>query len=178
MNAYIYSSSRVNFNGNPFSRASSETCAILVSASLKGVGHYSTGLFLAIAYSASIGGIATLVGTPTNLVFPRILTLMYPEAPEISFANWFFFALPVTVLMLVAILGVIYMIYRPREPWAALDKNHFRIKYKELGPTGFEERTVLIVFLALAFMWIFRGCVWMRKWSSGYLFILKAVRSE
>jgi len=44
--------------------------------SLKGVGHYSTGLFLAIAYSASIGGIATLVGSPTNLVFPRILTLM------------------------------------------------------------------------------------------------------
>lgn len=125
--------------------------------SLKGVGHYSTGLFLGIAYSASIGGIATLVGTPTNLVFPRILTLMYPEAPEISFANWFFFALPVTILMLLAILAVIYLIYRPREPWKGLDKNHFRIKYKELGPASFEERTVLIVFLSLAFLWIFRA---------------------
>lgn len=125
--------------------------------SLKGVGHYSTGLFLAIAYSASIGGIATLVGSPTNLVFPRILTLMYPEAPEISFANWFFFALPVTILMLIAILAVIYLIYRPREPWEALDKNHFRKKFKELGKASFEERTVLFVFLALAFMWIFRA---------------------
>jgi sodium-dependent dicarboxylate transporter 2/3/5 len=125
--------------------------------SLKGVGHYSTGLFLAIAYSASIGGIATLVGTPTNLVFPRILTLMYPGAPEISFANWFFFALPVTLLMLLAILGLIFLIYRPREPWGAINKDHFRLKYKELGPTSFEERTVLIVFLALAFLWIFRA---------------------
>ncbi len=138
---------------------------------LKGVGHYSTGLFLAIAYSASIGGIATLVGSPTNLVFPRILTLMYPGAPEISFANWFFFALPVTVLMLIAILVVIYLIYRPRESWEAIDKNHFRIKYRELGRASFEERTVLIVFLTLAFMWIFRAGIKFDKftipgWSS------------
>jgi sodium-dependent dicarboxylate transporter 2/3/5 len=125
--------------------------------SSKAVGHYSTGLFLAIAYSASIGGIATLVGTPTNLVFPRILTLMYPGAPEISFANWFFFALPVTILMLFAILAVIYLIYRPKESWETIDKDHFRIKYKELGRASFEERTVLIVFLSLAFLWIFRA---------------------
>lgn len=125
--------------------------------SLKGVERYSTGLFLAIAYSASIGGIATLVGTPTNLVFPRILTLMYPGAPEISFADWFFFALPVTLLMLLAILGIIYMMYRPRESWRALDKKHFQMKYTALGPTSFEERTVLIVFLSLAFLWIFRA---------------------
>jgi sodium-dependent dicarboxylate transporter 2/3/5 len=125
--------------------------------SVKAVGHYSTGLLLAIAYSASVGGIATLVGTPTNLVFPRILTLMYPGAPEISFANWFFFALPVTILMLFAILAVIYLIYRPRESWDTIEKDHFRVKYREMGPASFEERTVFIVFLSLALLWIFRA---------------------
>ncbi|MCK4852754.1 MAG: SLC13/DASS family transporter [Bacteroidales bacterium] len=133
--------------------------------SKKAVGHYSTGLFLAIAYSASIGGIATLVGTPTNLVFPRILTLLYPEAPEISFANWFFFALPVTVLMLFAILAVIYLIYRPRQPWQEIDKDQFRRKYKELGRASFEERSVFIVFLSLAFLWIFRAGITFDRFS-------------
>jgi sodium-dependent dicarboxylate transporter 2/3/5 len=60
----------------------------------KGVSRFSTGLLLGIAYSASIGGIATLVGTPPNLSFARIFQIMFPEAPAISFANWFFFALP------------------------------------------------------------------------------------
>ena len=69
----------------------------------KNMSKYATGLFLAIAYSASVGGMATLVGTPTNLVFPKILTLLYPAAPEISFADWFFFALPLALPVIGAI---------------------------------------------------------------------------
>src|SRR5210317_733045 len=60
-------------------------------------GKYATGLLLGIAYSASIGGIATLVGTPPNLSFARIFQIMFPGAPEVSFSQWFLFALPISI---------------------------------------------------------------------------------
>ncbi len=53
----------------------------------KSVYHFSVGLLLAIAYSASIGGIATLVGTPPNLSFARIFDIYFPDATDISFAS-------------------------------------------------------------------------------------------
>ena len=58
---------------------------------------FSIGLLLSVAYSASIGGAATLIGTPPNLSFSRILAITFPDAPEISFAQWMLFALPTTV---------------------------------------------------------------------------------
>ena len=73
------------------------------SLSGKNISKYATGLLLAIAYSASIGGMSTLVGSPTNLVCPRILTLLYPGAPEITFTGWMIFALPISLIMLVAV---------------------------------------------------------------------------
>lgn len=123
----------------------------------KNMSKYATGLFLAIAYSASVGGMATLVGTPTNLVFPKTLTLLFPAAPEISFADWFFFALPVTMIMFVAIWLVIYFLYRPKEKWTGINQQHFRDQYKQLGRASFEEKVVFFLFAALALLWIFRA---------------------
>ncbi len=118
---------------------------------------YATGLFLAIAYSASVGGMATLVGTPTNLVYPKILSLLYPGAPEISFTEWMLFALPVSLLVLLGIWLTIYLIYRPREKWIGISSNHFRDQYRELGPASREEKLVLYLFISLAILWIFRA---------------------
>ena len=123
----------------------------------KSISSYATGLFLAIAYTASVGGMSTLVGTPTNLVFPKTLTLLYPGAPDISFANWFFFALPVSVLMFIGIWLVIYFIYRPRTKWTGINQEHFREQYKSLGKASYEEKIVLVLFVLLALLWIFRA---------------------
>ncbi|MCB9049294.1 MAG: anion permease [Lewinellaceae bacterium] len=50
--------------------------------------HKLTGsMLLGIAYGCSLGGIATLVGTPPDLSFARIFNIYFPEAPEISFAS-------------------------------------------------------------------------------------------
>jgi len=121
------------------------------------VSRYATGLFLAIAYSASVGGMATLVGSPTNLVLPRILTLLYPGAPDISFTSWMIFALPITLIMLVMVWLVIHLRFRPRERWVGIDRDHFRKAYRKLGPASREERTVFILFLILAVLWITRA---------------------
>jgi sodium-dependent dicarboxylate transporter 2/3/5 len=121
------------------------------------ISRYATGLFLAIAYSASVGGMATLVGTPTNLVCPRILTLLYPGAPDISFTGWLAFALPVSLVMLAAVWVLIYLMFRPREKWQGVDRAHFRKAYARLGKASREERLVFILFLLLAVLWITRA---------------------
>lgn len=133
------------------------------SLSGKSVSRYATGLFLAIAYSASIGGMSTLVGSPTNLVCPRILTVLYPGAPDISFTSWMVFALPISLVMLLMVWVVIYLRFRPSEKWKGVDRNHFRKAYEKLGPASREERIVFILFLVLAILWLSRAGISFNK---------------
>lgn len=121
----------------------------------KKVRFYSIGLLLGIAYSASIGGVATLVGTPPNLSFTRILTITFPDVPEISFAKWFFFAIPISfIFLLIAWLFLSIIFCRVN---FYLEKSAFREQYKELGKMGYEEKIVLIVFVLLALLWLTRA---------------------
>jgi len=126
------------------------------------VSKYGIGLLLGVAYSASIGGIATIIGTPPNLSFRRILVILFPQAPEISFAEWFFFALPLSVTFLFICWGLLgYMYARGASiGGGAGDDGHktdmFRREYDKLGPMGSEERAVMVLFGLLVFLWMFR----------------------
>lgn len=121
------------------------------------VSKYSIGVLLAVAYSSSVGGIATLVGTPTNLVYIRTLSLLYPDSPAVSFSDWLFFALPLSITMLIVIFLVIYLAYAPRKKWSYIDIQHFEKEYRSLGRVSREERIVLALLLCLALLWIFRS---------------------
>lgn len=122
------------------------------------VNHFAVGLLLSIAYSASIGGVATLVGTPPNLSFARIFYIYFPEAPEISFATWFFYAFPITVLLFVLVFGYLYLIFVKRKThWKSLKKEEIAEAYLKLGRKGFEEKVLLIAFAGLALLWFFRA---------------------
>ncbi len=123
----------------------------------KEVSRYAIGLFLGVAYSASIGGIATLVGTPPNLAFIKIFEIMFPTAPDISFARWFIFALPISLSMFIAAFFVLFFMYKPQKKWKNLTSQTFKTQLKTLGKASYEEKVVLILFLALAFLWIFRS---------------------
>ncbi len=121
------------------------------------MGRYSVGLLLGIAYSASIGGIATLVGTPPNLSFARIVSIIFPEMPEISFADWFIFAIPVTILLFIAAWLLLYLMYKPKNSWQNIQLNDFKKEYDALGKAKPEEKIVMVLFTLLAFLWIFRS---------------------
>ncbi len=142
---------------------------IIGKAELK---RYSIGLLLGVAYSASIGGISTLVGTPPNLSFARIFLIMFPAAPEVSFSGWFLFAFPITVVLLVLVWTYLHLLFRPtKNNWAATSIKDFRQQYETLGPFGHEERLVFILFLVLAFLWLSRseivlGSLVIPGWSS------------
>lgn len=138
----------------------------------KNVSSYTTGLLLGVAYSASIGGIATLVGTPPNLSFSRIFHIYFPDAPEISFAKWIIFALPISITVFVFVWGYLYIIFKPKkENWKKIEKDTFKIQLAELGKMGFEEKIVMINFVIVAFLWLFRsnidlGNITIPGWSS------------
>lgn len=121
------------------------------------ISRYSIGLLLGVAYSASIGGIATLVGTPPNLSFARIFQIMFPEAPEISFGEWFIFALPISIIFFVIVWLYLYFIFRPKNNWPKMTSNTFIEQYKELGPATIEQKIILIDFILLALLWLTRA---------------------
>ncbi|RIJ47836.1 DASS family sodium-coupled anion symporter [Maribellus luteus] len=123
----------------------------------KKMGKYAIGLLLGIAYSSSIGGISTLVGTPPNPLLVSVVDIMFPEMPEISFADWLIFALPVTVLIFIIAWLLLYFMYKPKKSWEKLQIDDFKKEHKALGKMKTEERIVLALFSILAFLWIFRS---------------------
>jgi len=120
------------------------------------IGKFSIAILLGVAYSCSIGGIATLVGTPPNLSFVRILQIIYPNSPDISFGEWFIFALPISMVMFILILATLYFLFPVGKEISIESKAFFKEKYRALGPTSSEQKRVFLLFLVLVFMWVFR----------------------
>ena len=111
------------------------------------LGTYSVGLLLGIAYSASIGGIATLVGTPPNLSFARIANIIFPAMPEISFADWLIFAIWITVLVFIAAWLLLFFMYKPKQPGMGVNREEFKKEYQLLGKAKPEEKIIFVLFV-------------------------------
>ena len=77
---------------------------------------FTVALMLGIAYACSMGGIATLVGTPPNLSFSRIFEITFPEADPITFGQWIIMACPLTIIMLVIIWIILTRLFFPIPP--------------------------------------------------------------
>lgn len=117
---------------------------------------FSKLLMLSIAYAASIGGIATLIGTPPNLVFAGFVQKTY--GVDISFWQWMKFGLPVaSILLILAWLYLTRLAYPLRRSRFPGGKEEINRLLKELGPLGKEEKMVLFVFVLTAFCWITRS---------------------
>jgi sodium-dependent dicarboxylate transporter 2/3/5 len=117
---------------------------------------YSIGLLLGVAYGSSIGGIATLVGTPPNLSFARIFQIMFPDAPEISFSAWFIFAAPISIIFFIITWLYLHHRFKPKKLITDLIGINFGDEYRKLGPSSQEEKSVFIVFVSLALLWLTR----------------------
>lgn len=112
-------------------------------------------LLLSIAYAATIGGMATTIGTPTNGV---ALNVLKQQGIEISFLSWLLIAGPISMLTLFAAWLVLLLYFRQgfkassNEAASSLKK-----EWAALGEMKYEEWAVLAIFLLTAGAWIFRG---------------------
>ncbi len=116
----------------------------------------SKALLLGIAYSCSIGGIATLVGTPPNLALIRITNIIFPDSPQISFGSWMMLAFPITLTIFITAFFTIKLLFRLNKK-TALDKYFIKQEYSSLGKITYEEKAVLVVFISTVLLWIFRA---------------------
>lgn len=133
---------------------------------------FSIGVLLGIAYGASIGGVATLVGTPPNLSFIRIYHIYFPESPEVTFSQWILFAMPVAVMLLASAWGLLFIYFRPRKgDWMEIRRELIIKQLHKLGKTTYEEKVVGIIFVLLALLWLLRadldlGSFTLQGWGS------------
>jgi len=121
-------------------------------------GHFRFGiaLMLGIGYSASIGGISTLIGTAPNLVFVGIVEDIY--GISINFLQWMSFGVPLAIVMLAVTWFYLTRIAYPSEiDHLPGGEATIRKEIEELGKISSQEKKVLFVFCSVAAAWILRG---------------------
>jgi solute carrier family 13 (sodium-dependent dicarboxylate transporter), member 2/3/5 len=116
---------------------------------------FAKGLLLSIAYAASIGGLSTLIGSVPNAVFAAVSQMSLDRT--VTFADWFFFASPLTALMLAVLyLYMTRIRFRVRAP-RDIGGDFAREELRALGPMSAEEKSVLAVFATVGALWIGSG---------------------
>ena len=119
--------------------------------------HLAKNILLGIAYSASIGGMATLIGTPTNNILRAVVEKLYNYT--IDFNEWMLFAFPFTVVLMA--IAWFYLVNfgnpLPKKFQLSEAKSVIQEQLTKLGKITFEEKTVLIVFGLVCFSWITRS---------------------
>lgn len=120
--------------------------------------YFGVALLLGIAYSASIGGFATLIGTPTNLVFKELYQQLFDgRAPEITFAGWMAMALPLSLTLLIVAWILMVRIIFPvgQQPFLG-GREVIRSQREQLGPIRAAEWQMALIFGSTSLLWIFR----------------------
>ncbi len=117
--------------------------------------NFATCMMLGIAYAASIGGIATLVGTPTNVF---LAGFAHDNNIEIGFGRWMVFAAPLSVVTLfLTWLILTRFVFPIRIRHIPGGRQLIRQELEKLGSMSRGEWIVLTVFSSTALAWVLRG---------------------
>ena len=117
-------------------------------------------VLLGIAYSASIGGMGTLVGSPPNAIVASNLHL--------TFADWLWYGLPIMIILLPLMIGTLYIIFKPKlhinfeQSFESIEMNSVRV-------------LTLVIFVVIALTWVFSGQI--NPLISGLLGLQKNITS-
>ena len=114
-------------------------------------------LLLAIAYSASIGGAATLIGSPPNAVFAGVAASQL--GLQITFLDWLVFAGPLSVVFLLLTWQLLIRLLQPSLPDEAAFEAVLDRQREDLGRISKGEKRVLAVFVLVAAGWLLRPFV-------------------
>jgi sodium-dependent dicarboxylate transporter 2/3/5 len=114
--------------------------------------NFATGLLLSVAYAASIGGIATIIGSPPNGIAVRYMQQTFQK--EVTFFDWFLIGGPFTLVFLpIAWLLITRVLFRADIGEIAGGRKYFDEEYRKLGPLTRGEKVVSIVFSLTALLW-------------------------
>jgi sodium-dependent dicarboxylate transporter 2/3/5 len=114
----------------------------------------SEATLLGVAYAASLGGIGTPIGTPTNLIFLGAARELFPNLPTITFAQWLLFGVAYLVLLVPACWAIVVITARvPKGDAIPFEQ----LGIEKPGAMSRGEKTALALCIATALLWIFRA---------------------
>jgi solute carrier family 13 (sodium-dependent dicarboxylate transporter), member 2/3/5 len=123
-----------------------------------GMKNFSTTLMLGIAYCASIGGMATIIGTPPNVVLKGFVRDQYGY--EIGFGEWMLVGLPFSILLLIIVyVMLVKLMYPNRLGRFEGGKALIQSELAQLGKMTKGERYTLVIFSGTALLWILSGFI-------------------
>ncbi|NWY40798.1 S13A1 protein, partial [Sylvia atricapilla] len=133
---------------------------------------------LCVAYSATIGGLTTITGTSTNLIFAEHFNSRYPGCQCINFGSWFILSIPIAVVILVLswvwlqwlFLGFdfknMFKCGKKKTAREEASSQVIREEYKKLGPISYPETVTLVLFILMTLLWFTRDPGFIPGWSS------------
>lgn len=117
--------------------------------------NFSIALMLSIAFSANVGGVATIIGTPPNTVMVGFMEQQYDA--DISFLKWMILGIPFSLIMITTIYFVLVKFVYPNNLGHRVDlANIINEKHAELGAINSTEKRVLLIFIITMILWIVR----------------------
>jgi len=125
--------------------------------------NFNKALLLGVGYACSIGGLATIIGTPTNAIF-----LAFAQAKlgvTVSFWQWFLFGLPFSALLLLICWQLLIRMFPLSKQLDARAHSRETIatELQALGPISTAEWRLLAVFGAVVISWVTGSLIWY-KW--------------
>ncbi|MBN3306353.1 S13A4 protein, partial [Amia calva] len=146
-------------------------------------------LSLSITYAATIGGLITITGTSTNLIFAEHFKSRYPDANVINFGTWFVFSLPIALIMLVLTWIWLHCLFlgcnfrdtcslskKRKTRREELSERRIQEEYEKLGPISYPEIVTGIFFILMTLLWFTREPGFVPGWTS--LFEKKGYRTD
>jgi sodium-dependent dicarboxylate transporter 2/3/5 len=114
---------------------------------------YGKILFLAIAWGAIVGGVATFLGGARN---PLAVGMLYENYNEtISFSGWMFAVVPIVIIILAIVWVLMRFVYKIDVSDVSQARNTLAAKIKELGRMGRKEKGTAIIIILTILSWIF-----------------------
>ncbi len=130
----------------------------------QGIRNFALAMMLGIAYCASIGGMATIIGTPPNVVLKGFMRDQYGY--EIGFGQWMLVGLPFTaVLLLITYFMLVKVLHPNRLGRFEGGRELIREELAQLGKPSKGERATLVVFIATALLWTLGSLI--NQWIPG-----------
>ncbi|XP_034019314.1 solute carrier family 13 member 4 isoform X2 [Thalassophryne amazonica] len=146
-------------------------------------------LSLSITYAATIGGLITITGTSTNLIFAEQFNTRYPNAKVINFGTWFIFSFPIAIIMLVLTWLWLHFLFlgcnfrdtcslsnKRKTQREMMSEKRIHEEYAKLGPISYPEVVTGVFFILMTLLWFTREPGFVPGWTS--LFEKKGYRTD
>ncbi|KAJ1166439.1 hypothetical protein NDU88_006843 [Pleurodeles waltl] len=136
-------------------------------------------LSLSISYAATIGGLSTIIGTSTSLIFLEHFNTRYPDAEVVHFGTWFVFSIPIVLTMLLFTWVWMHWLFlgsnfketcslskKKKTEWEELSEKRIREDYEKLGNISYPEIVTSIFFILMTLLWFTRQPGFVPGWES------------